>query len=80
MPSTSRRKWLSTERARRDDREAEKAKPIAEAAADDRARDEMQQRQDDDLLIVRRAAARGQTNDLQRGRELDRELEHARPR
>ena len=60
-------------RARGDDQKAEEAKPVAEAPADDRARDEVQQREDDDLLVVRRASARREADDLEAGGELDRE-------
>ena len=63
------------ERAGSDDEEPEEAEPVREAAAQDGARHEVEQRQDDDLLVVRRAAPRGEADDLQERRELDRDVE-----
>ncbi len=64
------------EGARRDDEHAEEAEPVAEAAAEHGAGDEVQQREDDDLLVVRGSLARGQANDLESGGELDEHVEH----
>ena len=63
------------ERARRDDEEADEAEAVREAAAEDRAGDEVQQREDDDLLVVRGAAPRGEADDLEDGGELDGDVE-----
>src|SRR5262249_6406361 len=63
------------ERTGRNDEESEEAKPVREATAENRPRDEMHERQEDDLLVVGSAAARAEPDDLERAGELDGELE-----
>jgi hypothetical protein len=66
------------ERARRDDQHAEEAQAVADPAAEDRARDQVQEREQDDLLVVRGASTRGEADDLEHRGELDQDVEHAR--
>ena len=63
------------ERAGSDDEESEEAEAVGQASAQHGPGHEMEQREDDDLLVVRGAAARGEADHLEEGRELDRDVE-----